>query len=174
LNRPADHTACLGSLKKIRVRSCLRPAASKSGVIFPSIMTEIAPVSPDIVITTASVSSVIPRAALCRVPSIFPTSGLRLKGRKLPAAIIRSPLITTAPSCSGDCGIKILLRRDFSEATASEIDNEVKRLVYENFERAKNLIRENLKGLRALAEALLEKEVLEAREITEVIEAALA
>ena len=71
-------------------------------------------------------------------------------------------------------GREIGIRRDFSEATASEIDNEVKRLVYENFERAKNLIRENLKGLRALAEALLEKEVLEAREIAQVIEAALA
>jgi cell division protease FtsH len=71
-------------------------------------------------------------------------------------------------------GREISARRDFSEATAVEIDNEVKRLVYENFERAKNIIRENLKGLRALAEALLEKEVLDAPEIEKIIEGAKA
>lgn len=45
-----------------------------------------------------------------------------------------------------------------SESTAIEIDQEVKRLVMENYERAKRLISENLNALIALAKALLEKE----------------
>lgn len=71
-------------------------------------------------------------------------------------------------------GREIARRRDYSETTAVEIDNEVKRLVYENYERAKNILRENLKALRALAEALLEKEVLDAPEIEKIIQGAKA
>jgi len=71
-------------------------------------------------------------------------------------------------------GREIATRRDYSETTAVEIDNEVKRLVFENYERAKNILRENLKVLRALAEALLEKEVLDASEIEKIIQGAKA
>ncbi|HLB94895.1 MAG TPA: ATP-dependent zinc metalloprotease FtsH [Nitrospiria bacterium] len=71
-------------------------------------------------------------------------------------------------------GREIATRRDYSETTAVEIDNEVKRLVFENYERAKNILRENLKALRALAEALLEKEVLDASEIEKIIQGAKA
>jgi len=71
-------------------------------------------------------------------------------------------------------GREIATRRDYSETTAVEIDNEVKRLVFENYERAKNILRENLKALRALAEALLEKEVLDAPEIEKIIQGAKA
>jgi cell division protease FtsH len=71
-------------------------------------------------------------------------------------------------------GREIATRRDYSETTAVEIDKEVKRLVFESYERAKNIIHENLKALRALAEALLEKEVLDAPEIQKIIESASA
>jgi cell division protease FtsH len=71
-------------------------------------------------------------------------------------------------------GREIATRRDYSESTAIEIDNEVKRLVMENYERAKNILRENLKVLRALAEALLEKEVLDAPEIDRIVQEAAA
>lgn len=67
-------------------------------------------------------------------------------------------------------GREIAQHRDFSEHTAIEIDNEVKRLVMENYERAKTIIRTHIKALKALAEALLEKEVLEATEIEKIIQ----
>ncbi|MEK7236276.1 MAG: ATP-dependent zinc metalloprotease FtsH, partial [Nitrospirota bacterium] len=60
-------------------------------------------------------------------------------------------------------------RRDFSEQIALEIDQEVKRLVTENYERAKRLLTEHMASLKGLAEALLEKEVLDATDIDQII-----
>ena len=67
-------------------------------------------------------------------------------------------------------GREISQHRDYSEHTAIEIDNEVKRMVMENYERAKTIIRTHMKTLKALAEALLEKEVLDAPEIDKIIQ----
>ena len=50
------------------------------------ITTEIAVVSSETTITTASVSSVIPTAARCRVPTPSGRSALRVRGRIAPAA----------------------------------------------------------------------------------------
>jgi cell division protease FtsH len=69
-------------------------------------------------------------------------------------------------------GREISQHRDYSEHTAVEIDHEVKRLVVENYDRAKSLLSANLKVLKALAEALLEREVLDAPEIEKIIGAA--
>ncbi len=69
-------------------------------------------------------------------------------------------------------GREIAKHRDYSEHTAVEIDNEVKRLVLENYERAKTIIKNNMKGLKAIAEALLEKEVLDAPEIDKILQGA--
>ena len=66
-------------------------------------------------------------------------------------------------------GREISQHRDYSEETAIMIDNEVKRLVMENYDRAKNLLKDNINTLKALAEALLEKEVLDGPEIEEII-----
>ncbi len=60
-------------------------------------------------------------------------------------------------------------RRDFSEQIALEIDYEVKRLVTENYERAKRLLTEHMPSLKGLAEALLEKEVLDSTDIDQII-----
>jgi len=60
-------------------------------------------------------------------------------------------------------------QRDFSEQIAMEIDEEVKRLVMENYERAKRLLTENIASLKRLAEALLEKEVLDGSDIDHII-----
>jgi cell division protease FtsH len=60
-------------------------------------------------------------------------------------------------------------QRDFSEQIAMEIDQEVKRLVMENYERAKRLLTENMATLKGLAQALLEKEVLDASDIDQII-----
>ncbi|TAK04339.1 MAG: ATP-dependent metallopeptidase FtsH/Yme1/Tma family protein [Candidatus Manganitrophaceae bacterium] len=71
-------------------------------------------------------------------------------------------------------GREINQHRDYSEYTAVEIDNEVKRLVTENYERAKTLIKENMKALKALAEALLEKESLDAPEIDRILQSSIS
>src|SRR5207247_5389044 len=70
-------------------------------------------------------------------------------------------------------GREIATRRDYSEEIAMKIDSEVKRLVTENYERTKRLLLENLAALKALAEALLEKESLDAPEIDRIIQGAI-
>ena len=71
-------------------------------------------------------------------------------------------------------GREISQHRDYSEHTAIEIDREVKRLIVENYDRAKKMITENMKALKALAEALLEKETLDAKEIEKIVQEALS
>lgn len=71
-------------------------------------------------------------------------------------------------------GREINQHRDYSEYTAIEIDNEVRRLVTENYERAKTLITNNMKALKALAEALLEKESLDAPEIDRILQSSIS
>lgn len=60
-------------------------------------------------------------------------------------------------------------KRDVSSEMALEIDREIKRLITENYERAKRVLTEQMASLKALAEALLEKEVLNAMEIDGII-----
>ena len=55
--------------------------------------------------------------------------------------------------------------KNYSEATAVEIDGEIRRIVQENYERTRQILSDNRNGLNQLAEALLEKETLEAEEI---------
>ena len=63
------------------------------------------------------------------------------------------------------------LGRDFhqsqavSERTASEIDAEIRRFVNEGYQRARGLLSSNLAALHAVAQALLEREVLDSAEI---------
>ena len=59
--------------------------------------------------------------------------------------------------------------KDYSEKTALEIDAEVRRIIMEAYERAKELLCANLEVLHKMAEVLLEKEVLEGLEIDEII-----
>lgn len=61
-------------------------------------------------------------------------------------------------------------RRDFSEQVALEIDKEVKRLVVEAYERTTRMLTEHIHTLRAIAEALLEKEVLDGIEIEQIVQ----
>ncbi|OLC81835.1 MAG: cell division protein FtsH [Nitrospirae bacterium 13_1_20CM_2_62_14] len=67
-------------------------------------------------------------------------------------------------------GREIATRRDFSEQVAIEIDHEVRRLVTENYERATRMLTDHMGVLKALAEALLEKEVLDAPEIDQIVQ----
>ena len=66
-------------------------------------------------------------------------------------------------------GRDIATRRDFSDQVALEIDHEVKRLVVDSYERTKRVLTEHIHTLKALAEALLEKEVLDSLEIDKII-----
>ncbi|HTP04588.1 MAG TPA: ATP-dependent zinc metalloprotease FtsH [Nitrospirota bacterium] len=66
-------------------------------------------------------------------------------------------------------GREIAQHRDYSEHTALEIDNEVKRIVMDNYHRAKTLIQEREAVLHGLAKALLEKETLDAADIDEIV-----
>jgi cell division protease FtsH len=71
---------------------------------------------------------------------------------------------------------EIFLGRDFtqrveySERTAIEIDQEVRRLLLDAYERARTLLRRNLEALHKIAEALLEREVLDGVEIDAIIQ----
>ena len=69
-------------------------------------------------------------------------------------------------------GREIAQHQDYSEQTAMEIDREVRRIVMENYERAKELIQSRLETLRGLAEALLEREVLNGPEIDTIVQRA--
>jgi cell division protease FtsH len=62
-------------------------------------------------------------------------------------------------------------RADYSESTAVQIDNEVRRIVIESFERAKGLLRDKIEVLHKMAAALLEREVLDGAEIDEIVAA---
>ncbi|MBI5826569.1 MAG: ATP-dependent metallopeptidase FtsH/Yme1/Tma family protein [Deltaproteobacteria bacterium] len=66
-------------------------------------------------------------------------------------------------------GKEMSQRRDFSEETAEDIDSEIRRIVTENYEKAKKLIESNVDALQRVAKALLEKEVLDAEEIDRLI-----
>ncbi len=66
-------------------------------------------------------------------------------------------------------GREIAQHRDYSEHIAVEIDNEVKRIVMDNYARAKRLISERIDTLHALTKELLVKETLDGPEIDAII-----
>jgi len=66
-------------------------------------------------------------------------------------------------------GREIAQHKDFSEKTAVDIDTEIKRIVLENYDRAKDIITQKMDKLHRLASALLEKEVLAGEEVDEVL-----
>ncbi len=66
-------------------------------------------------------------------------------------------------------GREITQHRDYSERTAQEIDQEVRRIVREAEERAETLLKENIDKLHALAKALLEFEILDGEQIDLVL-----
>jgi cell division protease FtsH len=56
-------------------------------------------------------------------------------------------------------------QQNYSEHTAQDIDDEVKRIVVEQYARAKKLIAENLEKLHSMAKALLEYETLDHKDV---------
>ncbi len=70
-------------------------------------------------------------------------------------------------------GREIAQHRDYSEATAIEIDHEVKRIVSECHEKARTLLQENIDVLKRISETLLEVEVLSSEQIDEIMDGKL-
>src|SRR5215204_5308433 len=66
-------------------------------------------------------------------------------------------------------GREIAQHRDFSEDTAIKIDEQVKKIVTAQFERAKAIIEENRDTMIRLAECLLERESLDGIEIRRIV-----
>ena len=66
-------------------------------------------------------------------------------------------------------GRDLIEEKNYSDETASIIDEEVKRIVDECYQRAKKLIQENQGKLKLLANTLLEKEVLGGEEIKRML-----
>ena len=67
-------------------------------------------------------------------------------------------------------GREIAQHKDYSEDTAIKIDQEVRRIVTDAYERAKNLLSEHINCLHDIAQALLEKESLDAKAIDEILQ----
>jgi cell division protease FtsH len=67
-------------------------------------------------------------------------------------------------------GREIAQHRDYSEDTAVKIDNEVQKIVRRSYSRARTLIEERSDALVRIAEALLEREVLDGEEVHQLIE----
>ncbi|HEX9660901.1 MAG TPA: ATP-dependent zinc metalloprotease FtsH [Candidatus Binatia bacterium] len=58
---------------------------------------------------------------------------------------------------------------DYSENTAIEIDAEIRRIIQESYQKAKDLLKKNLGLLHKVAQMLLEKEVLDGSEIDAIV-----
>lgn len=59
--------------------------------------------------------------------------------------------------------------RNYSEAVAYAIDKEARRIIEECYQKAENLLQENMPKLEVIAQALMKKETLEAKEFAELM-----
>jgi cell division protease FtsH len=66
-------------------------------------------------------------------------------------------------------GKEIARHKDYSEKTSQLIDDEIKRIVNDAFEKAKKILIENTTTLDRLAKRLLQKEVLDRKEIEDIV-----
>jgi cell division protease FtsH len=67
-------------------------------------------------------------------------------------------------------GREISQHRDYSEKTAQDIDQEIKKIVMGCYERAEEVLKRNINTLHTLAKTLLEREALTGDEIDQVIQ----
>ncbi|MEP6962017.1 MAG: cell division protein FtsH, partial [Acidobacteriota bacterium] len=67
-------------------------------------------------------------------------------------------------------GREIAQHRDYSESTAIRIDEQVRKLVSQGYDRARKIIEENKEGMTRIALALLEREVLDGAEVRQLID----
>jgi cell division protease FtsH len=67
-------------------------------------------------------------------------------------------------------GREIAQHRDYSEETAIRIDEQVKKLVANGYDTAKSIIEEHDAAMVRIAEALLEREILDGAEVRQLID----
>jgi cell division protease FtsH len=65
-------------------------------------------------------------------------------------------------------GREIAQHQDYSEDTAIRIDQEIKRIVLTNYEKAKSLLTHHRNALLHIADALLAREVLDAEQVRRI------
>ena len=66
-------------------------------------------------------------------------------------------------------GHEIAQRREYSEATAKEVDEEIKKILRQSYEQAKEMLRKHREGLDRVAEELIEKEEISGKEVMELV-----
>jgi cell division protease FtsH len=66
-------------------------------------------------------------------------------------------------------GREFAQHRDYSEDTARLIDDEIRGIVMQSYEKAKDILQKNMEALHRLATTLLEKEVLDSQQIDAII-----
>ena len=66
-------------------------------------------------------------------------------------------------------GREFTQHRDYSEETARMIDQEIRTIITQGYEKAKNILQQNMETLHSLAKTLLEKEVLDSHQIDAII-----
>ncbi len=67
-------------------------------------------------------------------------------------------------------GRDIASERDYSEQIAFEIDKEVKKIIEECYEKAKNILKENSEGVHRVVETLIDKETIEGEELKKILD----
>jgi cell division protease FtsH len=68
-------------------------------------------------------------------------------------------------------GHEIVQRREYSEATAREVDQEIKSILAEAHKRAMQVLRKHRDGLDRVAQDLVEKEEISGKEVVELVKA---
>ncbi len=82
------------------------------------------------------------------------------------------PVAYRKPDSEVFLGMDLHERREYSESTADSIDSEIKKILSEAYNKAKDILKDNIESLHSMAKELLEREVLDAKEIDEIIAAA--
>jgi len=67
-------------------------------------------------------------------------------------------------------GREIARHKDYSEKTAEDIDEEVKRMVIEAYDNARAMLRKNVDLLEVVANALLERETIDGPELDQIVQ----
>ena len=66
-------------------------------------------------------------------------------------------------------GMQTKNEKDYSEATAEKIDKEVTKFITDGHKKAQEILKDNIKTLHNLADALLEKETIDGEEVTMIM-----
>lgn len=66
-------------------------------------------------------------------------------------------------------GHDLAQRREYSEATAKEVDEEIKKMLRQSYDEAKDILRTHRDGLDRVAKELIEKEEISGKEVLELV-----